>query len=315
MKDNKTSIKIFSSIILLVFLLIIKGYFFYILKIDLNNLSNNINALINIIYAFAAILITVIFYLKLNQTDNPKKYLKTFFSGIGAVSAYFLLNELAAVPLILAGVDVTTMSSQSQAIYLLCYEIITLIIIYLILRNQINDAIIDIKKNHKEYFSKYFKYWILALIIMSGSNILISWINGGQIAGNEEAVRNVFSETPIYMFISAVFIAPLTEEFIFRQGLRNIFSNNTVFIVVSGLVFGGLHVVSSITNWTDLLYLIPYCAPGFIFAYMLSKTDNIFVSTGFHFLHNGIMMSLQILLLLLGQMWSSFLLDLLLEMC
>ena len=33
------------------------------------------------------------------------------------------------------------------------------------------------------------------------------------IAGNEEAVRNVFRQTPIYMFISAVFLAPLKPLF------------------------------------------------------------------------------------------------------
>lgn len=299
MKDNKVSIKFTSSLILFTFLLIIKGYLFYLLGIDL---STSINKILNIVYVGMSFLITLIFYLKLKEKDNLKKYLKTFFSGIGVVTAYFLLNELAVLPLVLAGIDVTSMPVVLKTIYLLSYEIVMLAIIYLIIRDKIDAAIVDIKKNHKEYFSKYFKYWIVALMIMSGSNILINLINGGQIAGNEETVRNIFGETPIYMFISAVFIAPLTEEFIFRQGLRNIFSNNKVFIIVSGLVFGGLHVVSNVSGWMDLLYLIPYCTPGFIFAYILAKTDNVFVSTGLHFLHNGLMMSLQVLLLLLGQM-------------
>ena len=302
MKNNKIILKLGSSFILFIFLLIIKNYFFYVLNIDLNNLTNNMNIILNIIYVIASGLITLIFYMHLKNKDNLNSYLKTFYLGIGAVSVYFVMNEIAALPLILLGINVATMPTVIKAIYLLSYEIIMLAIIYSILKDKINLAIIDIKKNHKEYFSKYFKYWLLALIIMSSSNILIGLINGGQIAGNEEAVRNTFDQAPIYMFISAVIIAPLTEEFIFRQALRNIFSNNKVFIVISGLVFGGLHVVSSVSGWTDLLYLIPYCTPGFIFAYILVKSNNIFVSTGLHFLHNGIMMSLQILLLLLGQM-------------
>lgn len=301
MKDNERSIKLTSSMFLFAFLLIIKGYLFYTINIDLSVLTKNVATVLNIVYVGMSFLITLIFYMKLSKQDDIKKYLKTFFSGIGAVSAYFILNELAILPLLLAGIEVATMPITLKVIYLLAYEIVMLAVIYLILRDKIDRAIEDIKKNHKKYFSTYFKYWILALIIMSTSNILISFINGGQIAGNEEAVRNVFGETPIYMFISAVFIAPLTEEFVFRQGIRNIFSNNKVFIVVSGLIFGGLHVFSSVTNWMDLLYLIPYCTPGFIFAYILSKTDNVLVPTGLHFLHNGLMMSLQILLLLLGQ--------------
>jgi membrane protease YdiL (CAAX protease family) len=69
---------------------------------------------------------------------------------------------------------------------------------------------------------------------------------------------------------------------------------------MSAFVFGGLHVFSSAETLIDLLYIIPYGAPGFVFAYMLSKTDNIFVPMGFHFMHNGILVALQILLLLVG---------------
>lgn len=300
MKNNNSLLKIESSILLFAFLIIIKGYFFYLLNINLNLLPENIHLILNIVYVGMSILITSIFYLKMKQKEDLNSYLKKFARGIGAVSAYFVLNELAALPLVLAGVNISTIPLVLKSIYLIAYEIVTIAAIYWILKKEINKAFVDIKQNHKEYFSTYFKYWILALIIMSGSNIIINLINGGQIAGNEEAVRNVFGQTPVYMFISAVFIAPLTEEFIFRQGLRNIFSNDKVFIIISGLIFGGLHVVSSISGWTDLLYLIPYCTPGFIFAYILTKTDNVFVSTGLHFLHNGIMMSLQVLLLLLG---------------
>lgn len=302
MENNESSIKFISSMGLFAFLLVIKWYLFHLINIDMSILPNNIRTILNIVYVGMSLIITLIFYLKIKQQTDVKKYVKTFFTGICAISTYFILTELVSLPFVLAGINVTNMPIILKSIYLLSYEIVMLAIIYLILKDKINAAIEDIKKHHKEYFSKYLKYWILALIIMSGSNILISFINGGQIAGNEEAVRNIFGQTPIYMFISAVFIAPLTEELIFRQAIRNIFSNNKLFIVVSGLIFGGLHVFNSATNWMDLLYLIPYCTPGFIFAYILSKTDNVLVPAGLHFLHNGLMMSLQVLLLLLGQM-------------
>lgn len=302
MENNESSIKFVSSMGLFAFLLVIKWYLFHLINIDMSILPNNIRTILNIVYVGMSLIITLIFYLKIKQQTDVKKYVKTFFTGICAISTYFILTELVSLPFVLAGINVTNMPIILKSIYLLSYEIVMLVIIYLILKDKINTAIEDIKKHHKEYFSKYIKYWILSLIIMSGSNILISFINGGQIAGNEEAVRNIFGQTPIYMFISAVFIASLTEELIFRQAIRNIFSNNKLFIVVSGLIFGGLHVFNSATNWMDLLYLIPYCTPGFIFAYILSKTDNVLVPAGLHFLHNGLMMSLQVLLLLLGQM-------------
>ena len=60
-----------------------------------------------------------------------------------------------------------------------------------------------------------------------------------------------------------------------------------------------MHVISTLENLVDLLFIIPYSIPGFIFAYIYSKSKNIFVPISLHFIHNGIMMSLQILLLLL----------------
>ena len=88
--------------------------------------------------------------------------------------------------------------------------------------------------------------------------------------------------------------APIIEELIFRRSIRNIIPINSLFILVSGLVFGGLHVVTGYTGPIDLLYLIPYCTPGFIFAYILTKTDNVLVSASIHFMHNGILVAIQI---------------------
>ena len=76
--------------------------------------------------------------------------------------------------------------------------------------------------------------------------------------------------------------------------------SNKLFILFSGLIFGALHVVINLENLVDLLYIIPYSIPGFIFAYIYTKSKNIMVPISLHFLHNGIMMSLQILLLLVS---------------
>jgi len=78
------------------------------------------------------------------------------------------------------------------------------------------------------------------------------------------------------------------------------FSINILFILVSGFVFGGLHLTGMLDSNLFALYLVSYSAMGVVFAYMLTKTNNIFVTMGFHFMHNGILMSLQTFLLLFG---------------
>ena len=135
---------------------------------------------------------------------------------------------------------------------------------------------------------------------MMMANALIN-LAGGGISGNEESIRKQFEIAPIFTYISAVFLAPVLEESIFRLSFRNIIENKYIFIIISGLVFGGLHLISGIDSLTLLpLYLIAYCSFGFIFAYMFIKTNNIFVSMGFHLMHNGILMSLQFLIFLLS---------------
>lgn len=79
------------------------------------------------------------------------------------------------------------------------------------------------------------------------------------------------------------------------------FTTDWLFILMSGLVFGSLHVLNSTNSLAELLYLIPYSAPGIIFAYILAKTNNILVTMGLHFMHNGILVSLQFLLLIFGK--------------
>ena len=123
--------------------------------------------------------------------------------------------------------------------------------------------------------------------------------NNTMLPENEQIIRSNFQIAPLYMYLTSVVIAPAMEELVFRRGIRNIIKNDILFIIVSGFVFGGLHVLLSGTaNPLELLYIIPYSVPGFIFAYILTKTDNILVDVGLHTFHNGILMSLQFLMMI-----------------
>ena len=141
----------------------------------------------------------------------------------------------------------------------------------------------------------------MMLILMIGSNLIVTMFTSTDIAANQEAIMNNLKVAPVYTFIMTVFVAPILEELVFRLSFRKIFSkSNILFIFFSGFIFGGMHVISSYEHFTDLLFIIPYSLPGFIFAYVYTKCKNICVPISLHFIHNGIMMSLQILLLLLN---------------
>jgi len=234
------------------------------------------------------------------KSKKKQKTVNNPLLGIGIVLFYLIASQCTGILFSIYKIDYNSIPIWLRSAYSLTYQIVMLSIIILLLSSILAKNIKDLKKNHNEYFKKYFKYWFLLLGIMMLSNLLIMLFTNSDIAGNEEAIRKTFEVAPIYTFVSAVFIAPILEELVFRQGLRLAIKDNTLFILVSGLVFGGLHVISNITGWTDLLYLIPYSTPGFIFAYLLTKTDNVLVPASMHFMHNGILMSLQVMMMLLG---------------
>lgn len=296
--NDKIKIGLISSVMLYTFLLIIP---FLVLPLAITEIPNNMN-FIAFVYSIISGIISIFHYLRIYIKDlkEIKKYLPIFWSGIFIIFTYFFSINIQAIPLLFINTDLSKIPYIIKVIYSLIFEVAQIAFIIYLVKDKIKKDLKDLKKNHKEYFENNFKYYLMAIIIMMFSNLIISFINSGNIAGNEEAVREAFSKAPIYMYISAVFLAPLLEELVFRQGIRNIFSNDKLFIIMSGLVFGGLHVIGNVNSMIDLLYLIPYCVPGFAFAYMLYKTDNIFVPMGFHFLHNGVTMSLQVILLILG---------------
>lgn len=224
--------------------------------------------------------------------------IKTVFKGLFCIFMYFFITFFQGLPFEIMNVDTSNIPSYLMQIYNLIWDIFLILLIILVFKEEIQNSWNDMKKNHLNYFKKYFKYYVIALIVMMVGNAYIFSINGGNIAGNESNVRDLFAVAPIYTYISAVILAPILEELVFRLSLKNVLGNNWLFILSSGLIFGGIHIISSYTSPMDLLYLIPYGSFGVAFGYILVKSKNIFVSMGFHFMHNGIIMALQIFLLL-----------------
>lgn len=169
-----------------------------------------------------------------------------------------------------------------------------------------------LKKDFKLFFKDFFnnleisiKYWLIGFIVMVISNLIIIIITNGAIAGNEEEVRKIIDISPLYMLFSVSIYAPLTEELLFRKGFRDIIKNKWLYIIISGGIFGGLHVLPTIIgSWlvtesiiiSELLFLVPYCSLGIAFAYTYYKTNNIFSTICMHSIHN----TMAIILYLIG---------------
>ena len=214
---------------------------------------------------------------------------------------YLIAYSFPTIPLNLFNIEYNNLSLFIKSLYLAIYQIfLTLIIVY-IYRKDIIPSFKEFIKNNITYFKKYIKYWFLMLILMITSNLIVTSFTSSMVAQNQEAIMENLKSAPIYTFVLTVLAAPILEELVFRLSFRKLFPyTNSLFILFSGLIFGGMHVLGLSEHLTDLLFIIPYSIPGFIFAYVYTKSKNIFVPISLHFIHNGIMMSLQILLLILN---------------
>ena len=276
----KKTYLLITTLSIIALMIIFKNSYFRLYNLKINTLPKIEQEILNITYISFTIILSLLFlYKHKNDTlEKLTKYIKTAGLGLLTILVY------------------KSTSIIKKQIYLIIIETIIILITYLINKNKLKQNIKDFKKNYNDYLSKYLKLYIIALIIMMISNIIINNLTN-QIAGNEESIRQTLNKAPIYMFTSAVFFAPFMEEMVFRNSLKNIITNKKTFIITSGLIFGGLHVIGNINTIYDILYIIPYATPGIAFAYMLTKTDNILVPMGIHFLHNGLLMTIQIIIL------------------
>ena len=223
---------------------------------------------------------------------------KNILLGIGSVILYFIIKLNITDLFKLFGSNINYLDPTIKKAYLLIVDMFLLATLLLINHERIEADFKDILKNHKKYFKESIKYWLIGLSVMLISNFILIFILNKGMAGNENIIRSVIKTSPIYLYISGVLFAPVIEELVFRLSFRNVFENKYVFIITSGLFFGVLHVIGTANDVLDFLYIIPYSSLGFAFAYMLYKTKNFFTSACFHFMHNGILISLQIFVLL-----------------
>lgn len=228
--------------------------------------------------------------------DKKKKSLNIILNIAVFISYFFLSSEIEDLIIKLFNLDINKLTVIQSLGINLVVSFIYIFILVIIYFKTLRKNITDFKKNFKKYFFFGLKWWLLGISVMILSNAIIEMFVSTPTSVNEQLVQKIIKVYPIYALISTVLIAPFTEEIIFRKSLRNIFSNNFIYILTSGLVFGFLHIISGLNSSPlEILYIIPYGTLGAVFAYLCAKTDNILVSIFFHTLHNFILVSIAII--------------------
>lgn len=212
------------------------------------------------------------------------------FIGLLLGMAYF-----PYIPMKLFNIQYDNFNMTMKMLYMIFCDIGYMLVLFILYKDKI---IKDFKKYFKKFgenFELSFKYYFIGVIIMMASNLIITLFFSDATAGNEEAVRSLIDQLPVYMIFSVSLYAPFVEEIIFRHSIKDCvlcYGKNKItkgiYIFISGFIFAALHILGQTTSYLDYLYLIPYLSLGIAFSALYVKTDNIFSSISMHMLHNTV---------------------------
>lgn len=223
---------------------------------------------------------------------------KTYTRSLIVLLLFFFSSFFQLIPVQLLSIDLENVTTAQESFLNLFSNLCLLIILFVLYWKDLKRDFKTFKKNFLKNIDIGFKYWFLGLIIMMASNFLIVIFVPKAVAGNEQAVQELIKASPWISLISTGILAPIIEEITFRKTFRDIIKDEKLFILLSGIVFGGLHVVLSLNSFFDLALLVPYCSLGIAFGYVYSKTKNVFTSTFMHMFHNTIFTLLSIVTML-----------------
>ena len=94
----------------------------------------------------------------------------------------------------------------------------------------------------------------------------------------------------IWLALLVNLTAAVDEEVIFRgflvTGLKDAWDTNGA-LLISSIIFGGMHILSAGASETNWLHFIPMLAlPGLMLAWAYTRTGNLWLATGLHFAWN-----------------------------
>lgn len=223
--------------------------------------------------------------------DIIKKY-SNLLKGIFSFILFFSTSYIQQILIVVFNIKKITI--KNAVVISFISSLIIASILILIYRKDLIKEWKIYKKNLSKNIDIGFKYWLIGLMCMMISNFIISFLLKADQATNEQAVQKMISAMPYLLIVSAGILAPINEEILFRKVFKDNIKNKIIYILVSGIFFGYMHVTSAKTI-PQFLYIIPYSSLGIAFAVMYSKTDSVFTSMTMHMFHNTILTILSII--------------------
>ncbi len=209
--------------------------------------------------------------------------LLVIFFNIGNIFTYLFVKF---------GFDISLFSSKDTAYADTLIELcLTFIVIIFYYRKFIVDWN-EFKKNSKNNWKECLINFGLLFIVKIAASVITSVIClflGIEFAesNNQKIIELLIHNAPLMMLISSVILAPIVEEGIFRLGFKKVIDNKKVYILISGLIFGLMHVFpTDLGIALAIAQSIVYVALGVTLAYIYERKNNIYFVIVPHALNN-----------------------------
>lgn len=218
--------------------------------------------------------------------DVIENYIYKLVKTIMVFILFFNIYLVQYIPIIIFKMPIQNIGTSMSIILNTFSSVVLLFVLFFIYRKELVKEWKIFKDKLADNLNYGIKYWFIGLLIMFAANLFINIVLHGGQSGNEQTVQSMIDTLPWLMLISAGFLAPFTEEIVFRKSLKDIIKNKYIYIAMSFFLFGLAHVVGNTNNLVDWLYIIPYGALGASFAVSYYKTKTIFTPIAMHMMHN-----------------------------
>ena len=194
-----------------------------------------------------------------------------------AIVVFFYTSIPVLVILRTIGMNITSANYKSLVVFDFISSFIVAILISFIYFDLLKEDLKKIKEKCDNKFVNYLKNIIIGFLCLLAVKYInaivvtvISTILGFEIStsDNQAVIEKMVNNLPLLITLSASFFAPVSEEVLFRGGIRKLMNNKGVFITVSGLIFGLMHVTDNIVFILEILFM------GMIVNYILNNKSN-----------------------------------------
>ena len=293
-KDKTELITNIITIVLSVIGIVYECVLIFNKKIDLNKHKNGVLAcsiyflLVNIISGVMGFSVTK----ELNGNKKEKRELPEIELKEYTNKYICLIAFIICLGILLFGSKIIT----KFWMLVVFYVVILSLMIGVFYKQLIHDFKI-FKSYFKEYFVLILKTWGKALVLIMITTIIIQIITHTTQANNQIALQNSFNSKPVFIAILAMFYAPIAEELMFRGVFRKFIKNEKIFVIVSGVVFGLMHVIDDSKTLAEFSYVFVYSILGIYLAGIYAKTNNLCTNIFMHFMQNTLSVIGMILLM------------------